>query len=177
MISDESRAQATLEKIVNAVNDNDAEELASLFSNNVLAEKADLLNSANEFIEFIGGEIIAYTNPADYEVGSNSNFHYGKVSKEIIASFTVETAVANYHIAILECVIDDFDEENVGITSMYIISAENWQNDSVYRGGGNWTPGINIEKGELENEEIGNCNYISSILANPHNLMFLAEHN
>ena len=174
-LSDESRAAVTLEVIVHAVNDNDAEELAYLFSYNVLTEKSDLLDTSKDFIEFVGGEIITYSNPADNSISSYEEFEYGKMRKEIQHSVTIETTLGRYHIAILECVIDDFDEENVGVTSIYIINAENWQNDYVYRGDGNWTPGINIEKGNFENEEISNSNYISSILADPHNLMFCAE--
>lgn len=177
LISDESRAGATLENIVNAVNDNDAEALASLFSNNVLAERSDWRSSASEFIEFIDGKIITYTDPSDSGVFSSTEFEDGKKRKEIQPSVTVETTAGKYYIAILECVIDDFDEENVGIMSIYIISAENRQNDYVYRGDGNWIPGINIEKGELENEEISNCDFISSILADPHNLMLCAEYD
>lgn len=177
LISDEIRAEATLEKIVNAVNNNDAEALVSLFSNNVLAEKPDLLNSANEFIEFIDGEIFAYTDSAENGVFSSTEFEYGKRRKEIQPSFSVETTAGKYHIAILECLIDDYDEANVGVTSIYIINAENRHNDYVYRGDGNWTPGINIEKGEIENEEISNSNFISSILADPHNLMLRTEYH
>lgn len=174
-LSDESRAVVTLEVIVHAVNDNDAEALAYLFSYNVLTEKSDLLDTSKDFIEFVGGEIITYSDPADNGISPYEEFEYDKIRKEIQYSVTVETTAGKYHIAILECVIDDFDEENVGVTSIYIINAENWQNDYVYRGDGNWTPGINIEKGEIENEEISNNNFISSILADPHNLMLCAE--
>jgi len=173
-LSDESRAVVTLEVIVHAVNDNDAEALAYLFSYNVLTEKSDLLDTSKDFIEFVGGEIITYSEPADNGISSYEEFEYGKMRKEIQHSVTIETTLGRYYIAILECVIDDFDEENVGVTSIYIINAENWQNDHVYRGDGNWTPGINIEKGNFENEEISNSNYISSILADPHNLMLCA---
>ncbi|MBR6578819.1 MAG: DUF5104 domain-containing protein [Clostridia bacterium] len=173
-LSDESRAVVTLEVIVHAVNDNEAEALAYLFSYNVLTEKSDLLDTSKDFIEFVGGKIITYSNPADNGIPSYEEFEYGKIRKEIQYSVTVETTAGKYHIAILECVTDDFDEENVGVISIYIIKAENWQNDHVYRGDGNWTPGINIEKGEIENEEISNNNFISSILADPHNLMLCA---
>ena len=173
-LSDESRAVVTLEVIVHAVNDNEAEALAYLFSYNVLTEKSDLLDTSKDFIEFVGGEIITYSEPADNGISSYEEFEYGKIRKEIQYSVTVETTAGKYHIAILECVTDDFDEENVGVTSIYIINAENWQNDYVYRGDGNWTPGINIEKGNFENEEISNSNYISSILADPHSLMHRA---
>ena len=174
-LSDESRAVVTLEVIVHAVNDNDAEALAYLFSYNVLTEKSDLLDTSKDFIEFVGGEIITYSEPADNGISSYEEFEYGKIRKEIQYSVTVETTAGKYHIAILECVTDDFDEENVGVISIYIIKAESWQNDYVYRGDGNWTPGINIEKGEIENEEISNSNSISSILADPNNLMHRAE--
>ena len=173
-LSDESRAVVTLEVTVHAVNDNDAEALAYLFSYNVLTEKSDLLDTSKDFIEFVGGEIITYSEPADNGISSYEEFEYGKMRKEIQYSVTVETTAGKFHIAILECVTDDFDEENVGVTSIYIINAENWQNDYVYRGDGNWTPGINIEKGEIENEEISNSNYISSVIADPHNLMLCA---
>ena len=174
-LSDESRAVVTLEVIVHAVKDNDAEALAYLFSYNVLTEKSDLLDTSKDFIEFVGGEIITYSDPADNGISSYEEFEYGKIRKEIQYSVTVETTAGKYHIAILECVTDDFDEDNVGVISIYIIKAENWQNDVVYRGDRNWTPGINIEKGEFENEEISNSNFISSILADPHNLMHRAE--
>ena len=173
-LSDESRAVVTLEVIVHAVNDNDAEALAYLSSYNVLTEKSDLLDTSKDFIEFVGGKIITYSEPADNGIPSYEEFEYGKIRKEIQYSVTVETTAGKYHIAILECVTDDFDEENVDVTSIYIINAENWQNDYVYRSDGNWTPGINIEKGNFENEEISNSNYISSILADPHNLMLCA---
>ena len=174
-LSDESRAVVTLEVIVHAVNDNDAEALAYLFSYNVLTEKSDLLDTSQDFIEFAGGKIITYSDPADNGISSYEEFEYGKIRKEIQYSVTVETTVGKYHIAILECVTDDFDDENVGVISIYMIKAENWQKDVVYRGDGNWTPGINIEKGEFENEEISDSNFISSILADPHNLMHRAE--
>lgn len=176
LLSDESRAVITLEVIAHAVNDNDAESLAYLFSSNVLTDNSDLLDTSKEFIEFVGGEIITYSDPADNGISSSQEFEYGKMRKEIQYSVTVETTSGRYHIAILECVIDDFDEENVGVTSIYIINAENWQSDYVYRGDGHWTPGINIEKGEFENEEINNYNSICSILAAPNDIMLRAEY-
>ena len=90
-LSDESRAVVTLEVIVHAVNDNDAEELAYLFSYNVLTEKSDLLDTSKDFIEFVGGEIITYSNPADNGISSYEEFEYGKIRKEIRYSVTVET--------------------------------------------------------------------------------------
>ena len=177
LLSDESRAVVTLEVIVHAIKDNDAEALAYLFSYNLLAENPDLLDSSKEFIEFVSGEIITYSDPADNGISSSEEFEYGKIRKEIQYSVTVETTAGKYHIAILECVTDDFDQENVGVISIYIINAENWQNDCIYRGDGNWTPGINIEKGGFENEEINSSDHSSSILAVNRNLVLRAGHH
>ena len=49
-----------------------------------------------------------------------------------------------YYIAIRECTKDDFDNNNVGVISIYIIKSEDWDEDYIYRGDGKWTPGINI---------------------------------
>ena len=43
-----------------------------------------------------------------------------------------------------ECTRDDYNDDNVGMVSMYVIGSENWGKDYVYRGNAEWTPGINI---------------------------------
>ena len=45
-----------------------------------------------------------------------------------------------------ECTKDDFDQDNIGLLSIYIIKSEDWKEDCVYRGDGKWTPGIHIDK-------------------------------
>ena len=61
------------------------------------------------------------------------------------------TTKKTYHIAIYQCIRDDSNENNVGIISIYIIDSKYYNEPYVYRGDGNWTPGINIvEKSDIE---------------------------
>ena len=59
-------------------------------------------------------------------------------------AFYLETSAQKYYIAIRECTKDDFDNNNVGVISIYIIKSDDWDEDYIYRGDGKWTPGINI---------------------------------
>ena len=45
------------------------------------------------------------------------------------ASWIVETSAQKYYIAIRECTKDDFDNNNVGVISIYIIKSEDWDPD------------------------------------------------
>ena len=60
------------------------------------------------------------------------------------STFSVETESRKYYLAIRECIDDDFDNKNIGVVSIYIIDAENWKEDYLYRGDGKWSQGINI---------------------------------
>ena len=66
------------------------------------------------------------------------------IFKIIQSAFYLETSARKYYIAIRECTKDDFDNNNVGVISIYIIKSEDWDEDYIYRGDGKWTPGINI---------------------------------
>ena len=70
----------------------------------------------------------------------------GKKRKEIQSAFCINTTESTYYIAIKECILDEFDDSNVGVVSIYIIESKNWIDDCVYRGDGKWIPGINIEE-------------------------------
>ncbi|MBQ8276747.1 MAG: DUF5104 domain-containing protein [Clostridia bacterium] len=61
--------------------------------------------------------------------------------------FTLETTEGTYYIAIKECVQDEFDGNNVGVMSFYIIEEKNWDKDYIYRAGGatEMDLGIHIE--------------------------------
>ena len=69
----------------------------------------------------------------------------GKTNKELEAVFSFKTNQEVFHVAMKICTINTFDRKNVGVKSIYIINANDWQNDCVYRGGGKWSPGIIFE--------------------------------
>lgn len=61
------------------------------------------------------------------------------------SSYDVEMARGGYHIAIKQFLEDEFDSDNIGLYSFYIISEENWSNGFAYWGDGEWLPGVHIE--------------------------------
>ena len=62
---------------------------------------------------------------------------------------TSDPVFFKYYVAIKECTVDESDEANIGILSVYIIEAENWVEDYVYRGDGEWIPGIHIVTSQM----------------------------
>ena len=59
--------------------------------------------------------------------------------------FDIETSEQKYHVAMKECTIDEFNSDNVGVMSIYIIKDEDWKEDYIYLGHGKWELGINID--------------------------------
>jgi len=142
--SDESIADKTFEKLINAIETSNKETVKAMFSN-AIQENENLEEKSLQLLEFIKGDIVSYSLSADSGVGADYRIKKGKRKKEIQSSFRIVTTESEYYMAIKECVKDDFDSSNVGVLSIYIIKAEDWKEDCVYRGGGEWTPGITID--------------------------------
>lgn len=141
--NDAEIADETFGEIIDAIRRKDSSRITDMFCATIKSEDA-LYESAFKFIEYIRGDIISFSSASEAGVGADYKTEYGKKKKEIQASFTIVTSERKYYLAIKECTRDDFDENNIGIISIYIIEASNWTVDYVYRGGGQWSPGINI---------------------------------
>ena len=97
-----------------------------------------------KFFAFIHGDIVAFSSASEAGVGTDYRIESGKKRKEIQSAFCISTTENTYYIAIKECIKDEFDDNNIGIMSIYIIESNNWTENYVYRGDGKWIPGINI---------------------------------
>ena len=140
--NDEKIADKTFNEIISAVRSKDASKIVEMFPN-VIKNEDNLSQSALTFVNYIHGEIISFSSAAEAGVGADYRTESGKTRKEIQSSFCINTTESIYFIAIKECIKDEFDN-NVGVISIYIIEADNWTEDYVYRGDGKWTIGINI---------------------------------
>ena len=140
--NDEKIADKTFNEIISAVRSKDASKIVDMFPN-VIKNEDNLSQSALTFVNYIHGEIISFSSAAEAGVGADYRTESGKTRKEIQSSFCINTTESTYYIAIKECIKDEFDN-NVGVISIYIIEANNWTEDYVYRGDGKWTIGINI---------------------------------
>lgn len=142
--SNEEIADETFSIVIGAIESKDQTKLLELFSETVQNEVYDLEENALEFFEFIEGDILSFSKAMESGLITHDSVDYGKRKKEIESAFNIKTSQKTYYFAIKECTRDDYNDDNVGIVSMYVIGSENWGKDYVYRGDAEWAPGINI---------------------------------
>ena len=138
----EQLADKTFNEIISAIRLKDASKIVDMFSNEIKHED-DLLQSALTFVDYVRGDVVSFSSAAEAGVGADYKTERGKTRKEIQSSFCINTTESTYYLAIKECTKDEFDN-NIGVVSIYIIEANNWTEDYVYRGDGKWIYGINI---------------------------------
>ena len=146
LVNDRDRANQTFEKVLEAIQNKDKEALLALFSENVRNE-CDLEDSVDCLLDFFQGEFVSYFSewgsPMVHKV-TNGDF-FGDNQKFFESTYDIETSQQKYRFAIEECRVYDADPKNIGICSLYIILAENTDEEFAYWGDGKWTLGINID--------------------------------
>lgn len=146
-----SQAEAMLEEFLAAVESGQAQAVEKLFAKNVQENAPNLEDKIAALLRFYEGKMISYER---YGPGSSASKDGRTYHKEIFCSFDVTTTVDTYRIAFLFCTIDNEYPDNGGLTSVYIIRAEDSNMDMAYWGIDNendiWKPGINIESPVIE---------------------------
>ena len=137
-------ANESFEKIIVAIQNQDSAVLKALFSKVAQSEASNLGENSIKLFKFIQGDIVSFSDASEAGVGVDYKTEQAKKQKIVQSAFYLETSAQKYYIAIRECIKDDFDNNNVGVISIYIIKSEDWDEDDIYRGDGKWTPGINI---------------------------------
>ena len=140
----EKVADTTFYEKIDAIEQRNDSKIVMMFAKAIQNEKT-LSQDAVRLIDSIHGDITSISSASDTGVNANYEKNKGKKKKEIQSSFCITTAETKYYMAIKECVIDDYDNNNEGVLSVYIIKAEDWKEDCVYIGDGKWTPGITID--------------------------------
>ena len=120
--------------------------------------------NASSKIKNISNFDYSVDNLLDYYNGtfqSKKNYSHGKFRDKngefsttwFLPSTDVTTSVETYRIAFYYCTEYTTDKDSVGIWSMYIIKKkDDITPEYAYGGDGLWTPGINIGKVYIENE-------------------------
>lgn len=147
-------ANNTFERIINKIKTQDSRGIKSLFSQTVQDTTSDLEENCVDLIQFMQGDIVSISDAADGGMRVDCKTEKGKIVKTIVSTFICETDLHKYYVAMKECTKDDFDQDNIGLLSIYIIKSEDWKEDCVYRGDGKWTPGIHIGKYKSDKWEI-----------------------
>lgn len=140
--SNEEITNEYFEKLINAIESQNENELRNLFSKTVVDESENFSESASALFDFYRGEMKTYKCWA-----SNANSRKkrtGEKTSALISSYDVETTEGAFCFAFNTVEIDNTNSDNLGISSLYIIDYENSDKGFAYWGDGEWTPGINI---------------------------------
>ena len=134
------------EKILNAIQNKDMATLKLLFSKKALTEVEDFDAMANDLFDFFQGDFVSYDD-WDGAVAGEGLREEGKEWYTIQPTYDVKTSEQEYRFAFKEFTTNEFEPDKVGIWSLYVIKKEDDTDPEVaYRGDGEWTPGIIIER-------------------------------
>ena len=120
--SDETIANARLEKIIEASKSKDKDTLKSLFSKKALNESDDFDGSMDELFYFFQGEVDSWkksSGPTVFE--SNEKGH---TTKEVSSYYYVNTDKQKYFFLIQDYPVDTDNPDNVGIYMLLVVKAD-----------------------------------------------------
>ena len=136
-----------LETIISSLENNDAEAIKNLFSTNAINSDEAFDEKVNQFITFFEGEYQRYENDGLF---SSEDINYGKYIEYHRIPYDVFTTKYVYRIAFKWYSKDDYDSNNLGISSLYVKRVDlNTDLHEVYWGDVSNTLGLHIEN--LEN--------------------------
>ena len=133
-----------IETIISAATDNEPEAIKNLFSKNTLDSDEKFDEKVNEFIDFFEGTYQSYDSDGLY---TSEDIDSNKVIKFHRISYNVFTTKYVYRIAFKWYSKDDYDKNNLGISSLYVTRLELDSNlDEAYWGDVSNSIGLFIEK-------------------------------
>ena len=136
-----------LETIISSLENNDAEAIKNLFSTNAINSDEAFDEKVNQFITFFEGEYQRYENDGLF---SSEDINYGKYIEYHRIPYDVFTTKYVYRIAFKWYSKDDYDSNNLGISSLYVKRVDlNTDLHEAYWGDVSNTLGLHIEN--LEN--------------------------
>lgn len=101
-----------------AIKGRDSEALKAMFSKNVLEKATDIDESIADLFEMIGDE--ATDIEITSSVSTSKSSHYGKINVHLNYAFSVYTDSVKLCIVIEECVFDNENSDNIGLSIMKI---------------------------------------------------------
>ena len=139
--NDHQKALELIETVLKTIQDKDDDKLKSLFSQTTLKQLQSYKESVDELFTYFQGSVKSFDDGAGPFVETTKED--GLVYQLMESSFVVKTDVCEYRFAMQY--ITQGHEENLGITSLYVIRTTDDKNlDYIYWGDGKFTPGIHI---------------------------------
>ena len=139
------------ENILAALQKQDADQLKSLFAPNAVNEIGEnaAVSMINSFLSYFNGESVSLQSLTH---NASQKIDHGKRKIEIKSSMKLSSAHGKYKMAVKLVPNDDFDADNVGLWSIYIISGskDTLPDDSYYFGDNQFRTGIYFDIPENE---------------------------
>jgi hypothetical protein len=128
--SDETKANARLEQIIEAIKSKDKDALKALFSKEALNEAVDFDSNMNDFFDFFQGKVDSWKKPSGPTVFESNN--HGHQTKEVSSYYYINTDKQKYFFLLRDYPVDTDHSDNVGLYMLLVVKAEDEKN--IYDG-------------------------------------------
>ena len=143
MDRDRKIANERMESLLEAIQDKDRNTLQGLFSKTAITQAKNFESQVMRLFDYYQGEVLSYDDWGG--PGVSDEIENGDRKKSMDLSCDVVTNVREYRFLFLDITVDDYNPDNVGIWSLYVIKKEDDTDPQMgYGGDGKYTPGINI---------------------------------
>ncbi len=142
--TDRKISNERFENLLDKLESKDHDGLKLLFAESA-KQTEDFDEKLSILINYYKGN--SYNYEDDGRIGVSTTNKYGTKKITYTDSFVVYTTEETYRIYLIDIVRNDFDENECGITSLYIIKYDLFDYSEIaYSGDGKETPGIHIAK-------------------------------
>lgn len=129
IISEEKKADARIEQILDAIKNEDREGLKSLFSKQALDEAKDFDSEIDYLFDFVQGDVDSWERD---KWSSDESIDKGKNSEMIRSWYTVNTHKEKYMFFIIDFTEDTINPNNAGLYTLRVIKAEDRDTQFTY---------------------------------------------
>lgn len=164
-----------IEYFLSAVENHDTQKLKNLFAQNAIQMQSDFEGNINRLFEYYKGKHIK-SELVSGGISTSKKEDKGKSALCRAGTYSVITDISEYFIYIKYINPDDFDKNNKGIFSIYIIDKNDYNySDELYTGEIWCAPGLNINKSSSIDSKVDEiANSIVSSLAEKNSQEFLS---
>lgn len=120
--NDDKKADTRFEQVIEAINNDDKDDLKSMFSKHALDKADDFDSRVDCLFEFFRGNVTSWERnggPTVYE-----SIDHGHNTKKINSMYYVNTDRQEYIFYLIEWTIDKDHPDNIGLFALRVIRAE-----------------------------------------------------
>ena len=128
--NDENIAKVRLEKVIEALENQDKDALKVMFSEKAMNEAEDFDSSMNYLFDFFQGKVDSWEKPSGPTVFESSD--HGHKKKKVSSYYYVNTDKQKYFFLLDDYPVDTEHPDNVGLYLLLVVKAEDEKN--IYDG-------------------------------------------